>query len=489
MPALRWLLVPLFATGLLGQPAQMHLRILDEKGRPVAARVQILDADGKPTAMPGAAGLIPIHPRNAALGVVVDREANIALPPGATRVRISRGAEYLPVETSQSGTVRLRRWIDMAARGWWSGDLHVHRIPAEMPLSLEAADVHFAPTITRWNDQTNLDPWPERRVYTAGVNRAYSVDNCEDERGWGAALFFGVKSPLRLYVRKTNQEYPPGVAVWREAREKGAYIDLEKAIWWGAPVVAGLMPPDSIGVAVNHFIESRMMDNEAWGRPRDLGRYPGAEGFARYVFDLYYTYLNAGLRAPASAGSANGVLPNPLGYNRSYVYLGSRFSPERWWAGQKAGRNFVTNGPMLFLKVGGKLPGAVIENASEASVKLEALAAGELERVEVVVDGVVAQTLAPAGDLHRISGVAQVKVRPGGWLAARCFEKSPVTIRFAHTSPVYFGRTPRRAPDALEYLRAWIDAEMQRIRQLREITEAQREELITLCRQALRAYQ
>jgi len=489
MTVLRLLLALVFATGLFGQPPRPHLRLLDEKGRPVAARVQVLDADGKPAAMPGSAALAPIHPRNAALGVVVDREADIELPSGATRVRISRGTEYLPVETSPPGTVRLRRWIDMAGRGWWSGDLHVHRVPAEMPLLLEAADLHFAPTITRWNDQSNLDPWPERRLYTAGTNRAYSVDNCEDERGWGAALFFGVKSPPRLYAMKGNREYPPGISVWREARDKGAYIDLEKAIWWGAPVVAGLMAPDSIGVAVNHFLESSMMDSEAWGRPRDVGKYPGAEGFARYVFDLYYLYLNAGLRAPASAGSANGVLHNPLGYNRSYVYLAGRFSPESWWAGQKAGRNFVTNGPMLFLKVGGKLPGTVIEGANEVSVKLEALAAGELEKAEVVVDGAVVKTLAPSADRRRISGQARIKVRPGGWLAARCFEKSPVTIRFAHTSPVYFGRTPRRAPEALESLRAWIDAEMERIRQLSSITDTQREELLALCRQARRAYQ
>lgn len=489
MTTFRCLFALVFAVGLFGQPPHLRLRIVDEKERAVAARVEALDAAGKPAAVPSTAGLIAIHPRNAALGVVVDREADIELPSGTTRMRISRGAEYLPAETSQPGTVRLRRWINMAAKGWWSGDLHVHRAAADMPLLLEAADLHFAPTITRWNDQTNLDPWPERRVYTVGTNRAYSVDNCEDERGWGAALFFGVKSPLRLYARKTNQEYPPGIAVWREAREKGAYIDLEKAIWWGAPVVAGLMAPDSIGVAVNHFIESRMMDNEAWGRPRDAGKYPGAEGFARYVFDLYYLYLNAGLRAPASAGSANGVLNNPLGYNRSYVYLGRRFSPESWWAGQKAGRNFVTNGPMLFLKVGGKLPGAVIERTNEVSVKLEVLAAGELEKAEVVVDGAVVKTLAPSADRRRISGQTRVQVRPGGWLAARCFEKSPVTIRFAHTSPVYFGRTPRRAPEALEYLRAWIDADMERIRQLGNITEAQREELLALCRQARRAYQ
>jgi hypothetical protein len=355
-----------------------------------------------------------------------------------------------------------------------------------MLLLLEAADLHFAPTITRRNEQSNLDVWPERRVYTNG-NRAYSVDNCEDERGWGAAVFIGVKSPPRLYSRKTNMQHPSGVQVCREARQNGAFIDLEKAIWWGTPVVAALVRPDSIGVAVNHFMEAGMLEQRAWGRPRDMARYPGEAGFAHYMFDLYYTYLNAGLRVAASAGSANGILRNPLGYNRSYVYLGNRFLPERWIAGQKGGRNFVTNGPMLFLKVDGQMPGAVIHSKDEVSVQLEALADGKLEKAELLVNGAVVKTFEASGDGRRIVASEAVKVVPGGWMAARCFQKS-TTIRFAHTSPIYFGRAPRRDPKALEYLRAWIDADIERVRKLADLSEAEREELMALRRKARNVY-
>jgi hypothetical protein len=376
----------------------------------------------------------------------------------------------------------------MAARGWWSGDLHVHRAPAEMSALMEACDLHFAPTITRWNENSNLDVWPEQRVYVGGEQRAYSIDNCEDERGWGAALFFGVRWPLALYDLKTHREYPPPVGIWREARQKGAFIDLEKAIWWGAPVVAALAPPDSLGVAVNHFLERGMLETEAWGRPRDQRKYPGQRGFAAYIFDLYYHYLNSGMRIPASAGSANGVLMNPLGYNRSYVYLGRKFSYEEWLAAQKAGRNFVTNGPMLFLKVNGRLPGAEFEDGREVSVELEGVGSGELEKAEVVVDGKVVAALEAGRDAARIRAVRRIKVGAGGWLAARCFEKCAVTVRFAHTSPVYFGRRPARSSEALAYMRGWIDAEMERIRGLTSLTEAQREELAGLCRQAREFY-
>lgn len=480
-------------SGASGASPGLRLQILDESGRPVAARVQVFDRNGTAEPVQSASSVTLAHPKVPAMGIVASGQLAIEIPTATSKVRVERGGEYLPVEIDVTAsavpaerTVRLRRWIDMASKGWWSGDMHVHRFPADMPLLMEASDLHFAPTITRWNENSSLDTWPEQSVYRVGPDRAYSIDNCEDERGWGAALFFSVKSPLKLYSPRTQNEYPPPLPVWQEARQRGGFIDLEKTIWWGAPVIAALVPPDAVGVAVNHFIEWGVVDTEAWGRPRDRDKYPGARGFAHYIFDLYYYYLNSGRRIPASAGSANGVLHNPLGYNRSYVYLGKRFSYEDWLAGHKAGRNFVTNGPMLFLRVNGKLPGAVIEG-SDVVVELEALTAGELEKVELIVGGAILDAWTP-GTETRFKVSKRLRVRPGGWVAARCFEKCPVTIRFAHTSPVYFGRKPMRTPEALEFMRAWIDAEMGRIRELSSLSEAERAELLKLCVQARETY-
>ena len=58
------------------------------------------------------------------------------LPPGRYRVRVERGKEFLPAETTvvvedssgpQDISVSMKRIADMAARGWYSGDTHVHR--------------------------------------------------------------------------------------------------------------------------------------------------------------------------------------------------------------------------------------------------------------------------------------------------------------------------------------------------------------------------
>ena len=198
-------------------------------------------------------------------------------PPFSSNVArsMSRSAIDLNAASGQNlkHTVTLRRRIHMAEKGWWSGDLHAHRDPADMPALMEAADLNFAPTLTHWNDRPLLESWPAQNIYPDAQGRTYSIHNAEDERAWGAALFLNLRSPIRLY--RPRSEYPPPTVTWQEARANGAYIDLEKLIWWQAPVITALSIPDSLGLACNHFMEEGMMDAEAWGRPRDRVKYPG----------------------------------------------------------------------------------------------------------------------------------------------------------------------------------------------------------------------
>jgi hypothetical protein len=408
-------------------------------------------------------------------------------------VEVDWGTEYLPQVLSPVAAalrqVRRQRWMNMPARGWWSGDLHVHRTPAEMPLLLEAAGLHFAPVITKWNLNSNLDAWPAQPLTRLTDSRAYSVDNAEDERPWGAALFFGLKQPMPLFGRETH--WPPPTQTWQEARRRGAFIDQEKVIWWAAPVVAALVHPDTIGVANNHFLEEGMLDSEAWGRPRDREEYPGPRGFANYIFDLYYTYLSAGLRIAASAGSANGVLKSPLGYSRSYVYLGSGFTPEAWLAAQRAGKNFVTNGPMLFLTANGERPGAVLPaKTTTVKIELSAVSRGRLERADLIVNGGIVESFEPGNDASRIQANKTITITAGDWIAARCFEANRDTVRFAHTSPIYAGDAPRRDPEALARLREWIDGYIEQVRALplAAMRPEEKEQWLALCRKARNRY-
>ena len=476
--------------------AQLDLQIRDEMGQPVFARVRLWTASGEapPIEVIEPAEPVAIHPRQPDLGVVLPGRGKIRLAPGAHTLRVERGTEYQPIELQfqvkagdrLSETVQLRRWANMSTRGWWSGDTHVHRVQEDMEAIMKAADLHLAPTITHWNDNSSLEHWPQDPLYVLPGDRAYSVNNSEDERQWGAALFSNLDAPVQLYSWEQHTEYPGPVTTWQAARRLNGHIDLEKLTWWEAPVIATLMRPDTVGLANNHFHEEGMMDREAWGRPRDSDKYPGQAGFTNYILDLYYIYLNAGFRLPASAGSANGVLRNPIGYNRSYVYLESGFSYAAWFKGQKAGRNFVTNGPMLLVQVNDHLPGTVLpSDTDEVEVQIEARAARNLQRIDIVVDAEIVETFQPAATAFMTT--VRVPVRDGGWLAVRAFEEHPRTVRFAHTGPFYIGDEPRRGAEALAYLRTWIEAEIERLKRVpdNQLTRDQRDELIENCAKAL----
>ena len=93
------------------------------------------------------------------------------------------------------------------------------------------------------------------------------------------------------------------------------------------------------------------------------------------LHELSHRKLNCGLRVPPSAGSASGVLPNPVGYNRAYVYVGRDMTYDRWCQGLKAGRSFVTNGPLLLVRANEQLPGHVF-TASEGAKVVIRLQAG-----------------------------------------------------------------------------------------------------------------
>ena len=114
---------------------------------------------------------------------------------------------------------------------------------------------------------------------------------------------------------------------------------------------------------------------EPEGRPRDAKRLPPPRGNGFWTQEIYYHILNCGLRIPPSAGSASGVLNNPVGYNRVYVHLGPDCSYARWWEGLRAGRSFVTNGPLLRVQAGGQLPGHVFSSPGRKELVLEVKAA------------------------------------------------------------------------------------------------------------------
>src|SRR5262249_54525999 len=140
-----------------------------------------------------------------------------------------------------------------------------------------------------------------------------------------------------------------------------------------------------IGIANNHMCRDKMSETEAWGKPRVVERYPAPRGNGYWTQDIYYRLLNCGLRIPPTAGSPSRGVPNPRGHHRRYVHVGpaeGEGAPEaeskrkeltwqKWWEGLRAGRSFVTNGPMLLVTANGEMPGKVFSAGPGGTVEVE----------------------------------------------------------------------------------------------------------------------
>lgn len=440
-------------------------------GEPIPCRVHMKDAAGKPQR----ADKLPFWNDH----FVCPGKVSIDLPPGKYTVEIERGPEfesYADSFTLVSGaekilTVVLKRLADLKAEGWWSGELHIHRPLSDIELLMQAEDLHVAPVITWWN---NRNEWakkapPADPIVKFDGDRYYHVLAGEDEREGGALLYFHLRQPLA--ITGAGREYPSPMKFVQEARRnKGVWIDAEKPFWWDVPAWVASGQIDSIGIANNHMCRDRMYENEAWGKPRIEERLPAPLGNGHWSQEIYYHLLNCGLRIPPSAGSASGVLPNQVGYNRVYVHVGKELTWEKWWEGLRAGRSFVTNGPLLRVKANGELPGRVFTAAKgkelAIEIKAELTTRDKIRFLEVIRDGQVERKVA-VDDVNRTGTLGIARFTESGWFLVRAIADNPKTFRFASTAPYYVevGETKHRiCKSSAKFFLDWATARSRRVK-------------------------
>ena len=282
-------------------------------------------------------------------------------------------------------------------------------------------------------------------------------------------LFFGLTQPMDM--AGASREYPSPMKFLLEARRHpNAWIDIEKPFWWDVPVWLASGQIDSIGLANNHMCHSRMMDSEVWGKPRDTHRLPSPLGNGYWSQEIYYHVLNCGLRVPPSAGSASGVLPNPVGYDRVYVHLDGEMTYQKWWQGLKAGRSFVTNGPLLLVRANEQLPGHVFTASAGDKVMIRLTArlvsSDSIPAIEVVKNGRVAQRISPQQLAN--GGGMSVAFDRSGWFSVRAIADVPQTFRFASTAPYYveIGDSKRFiSRHSVQFFLDWLDERSGRVPQ------------------------
>lgn len=454
-----------------------------DTGEVVPARIHLAGPDGKPVQ---AADNLPFWADH----VSAPGSAVFNVPPGRYAVTVERGPEWssesgvVEIATGQaaaSASFALNRLFNLPAEGWWPGEMHIHRPLDQADLLMHAEDLHFGQVISWWNtaNQWTNTPLPVPLTRQFDGNRFAHLMGGEDERDGGALLFFNLPRPIDITAGR--QHHPSSLGYAQQAKAAGAWIDIEKPFWWDTPMWVAHGIGDSVGIANNHMHRGGVYPGEAWGRARDVTKYPGPHGNGLWTQDIYYHLLNGGLRIPPSAGAASGVLPNPVGYNRAYVQFDGEPTMEKWLGGLKAGRVFVSNGPLLRLKANGQLPGHVFQ-ANQATLDLTI--DGQLDsrdpiaRIELVRNGRVEEIKLPA----------KVTLTESGWFLVRAITTLTNTFRFASTGPFYVelngAKQSPRQREAADFFLKWCDERLATLNTNAQLNAEQRNQVMRPWREA-----
>ncbi|MEN6556687.1 MAG: hypothetical protein ABFC54_00770 [Thermoguttaceae bacterium] len=449
---------------------RFELTVVDKAtGRPVDCRMHIVGSKNRPFKPDKA---ICYHDHFIVPGKIV-----LKIPVGEYGFVIERGPEYL----EQGGNftiqhfaddvrrIELQRFVDMAAMGWWSGDLDVRRPVRQIEPLMRAEDLHVAEVLTWRNDRTVKLPTAPAKdpVVRFDRDRYYQRLAGAWIRPGTELLLLNRSNPLKLPA--AEGDWPSAMEFLPEARRGGElWVDVTQPCWWDLPMLVAAGQVDSIQVAHRRLCRDSSSSDEGGGRPRKLSDYPSPLGNAQWSQFLYFQLLECGLRIPPSAGSGSGDSPNPVGYNRVYVHVDEPFDYKRWWQSFREGHVFVTNGPLMMPLIGGELPGHVFQSETgepiELAIDLGISTREKISNVEILRNGKV-DIAVPYETYSKSGQLPKIRFDRSGWLAIRVVTDNPKTYRFAMTGPYYveIGGKPRISRSAARFMLDWANQRAEQI--------------------------
>jgi hypothetical protein len=405
-------------------------------------------------------------------------EGELTLPAGKFVVQVWHGPEYfvqkqeleIAAGSTRELTLALERWSDMHGRGWFSGENHIH------------ANYGYG----AWHNdpRTIREQCEGEELHVGNV----VVANSDGDGVFDRQYFLGRPDPLSVprTIIYWNEEFRS--TIWGHLT-LGSLSQLVEPIFTGFKETTNPWDvPSNADVADRTHVQAGMVSYThpaanpdslydgaytAKGLPVDaaLGRIdtmdvmgPGYEASLR----LWYRLLNCGFRLPAAAGTdvfLNRITSYPPGWGRCYVKVTNGLRYAEWMRGQKAGRSFITTGPMLEWTADGREPGDTLRLDAARKVRVRARASSQfsMKSLEVVVNGLVVSTNFVADSDRDWVLDREVKLEHAGWLAVRCASANlsfPVgSTLVAHGNPIYV-QMPHHPLDSStngEYFLAWID--------------------------------
>jgi len=366
----------------------------------------------------------------------------IGLPVGAVEVEVVGGFDRRPYRTrvtidpaTRRLEMPLERTIDLHGGRWVTADTHVHFLaPTTALLQAAAEDVDLVNLLAaQWGDLfTNVTDLPWGSIADPSGRRIIVVGTENRQNVLGHLALLGATRPTQPLASGG----PP------EGRMAGA-LSVLLADWAdrchaaGGLVVAAHFPLPYAEIAAD-IVAGKIDAVETQALS------PGLDDPS--ILE-WYRFLNLGYRLPIVAGTDKMSAEVPVGAVRTYGHLTADgpVTFEAWAAAVRAGRTFVTSGPVLELTVEGHEPGDLIHLRSSGRLEVAVRARATqpvITDVELVINGrVVAATNATPGSTL-VELREAVDVRTGAWIAARSRSSHDIQSAFttsmaAHTSPVY----------------------------------------------------
>ena len=432
-----------------------------ETGNQTPVRIKLTDRLGRHTGLPDDAIAVMYGRDDISEGYgfqpdsafYADGTFSLDLQPDVYDLTITKGNEYLSqnhsldlTAGSLDTTIVMERWINMPERGWYSSDDHIHmrRSPRENPLLLRwiaAEDIHVGHLLQMGDyhamyyaqyafGEECLYHEHEGELHSHNILSSGQEDPRTHEIGHTISLF------ADSLVRKTSQYYYYDRLADKIHQLNGLFGYAHQGVTFHG--YRG-MTLDVFDDKVD-FME--ILQTCIDGGPLET--------------EHYYHFLNLGFPITATAGSdfpwcgysryeqeeSSREWDAQIGNVRFYTYTGDDYSFENWKSGLRKGRTFVSNGPILDLKINDQLPGSVIDLREGDEIEISVTAYGHeeqipLELLQLIGHGNILDSISSgesSGDREELTLQKTINVQKGIWIAARV-KAGP--LQYAHTTPVY----------------------------------------------------
>lgn len=296
---------------------------------------------------------------------------SVLLQPGRYDVTYTRGPEYrvqtkeinVPMAATHTETFQLERWIHPAARGWWSGDHHIHAAgcshyesptegvtPEDMMRHVMGEDLNVGCCLS-WGPC-----WYHQKRYFEGKINGLSTAQHLLRYDVEVSGFPSSHSGHICLLRLRDQNYPGtkliedwptwDLPIFRWAKSQGSVVGFAHSGWGLAPdkpddpaaqQIPNYLLPLMDGIGANEYLV-----DIAHGMCDFMST---VDTPANWELNIWYHSLNCGFRARISGETDFPcIYGERVGLGRSYVHLDGKLDFDQWVEGIKQGRSYVGDG-------------------------------------------------------------------------------------------------------------------------------------------------